>query len=186
YYDTPHLRFLRHPRSVFVRLREEQHLQLKFDEQEGDGEQMPCVERGFLIVDDHLPAIAGQLFRFFLPGWQSASTWSQAIQCNELEVLASIEKMRTCYTDGTMLVSVDQVAGLGEFVEAEVECEEGTETQEALTHVQAFISDLGGTPLQAGYTELWLYKNNPQAYAQVPERFRVDENATMMCFIERR
>ncbi|HLZ64166.1 MAG TPA: CYTH domain-containing protein [Ktedonosporobacter sp.] len=175
YYDTPHLEFLRHPRSVFVRLREERHLQVKFDECESDDEQIPCVERGFLITEDHLPEEAHLLVRHFMPRWQAASTWTEAVKRNELEVLACIQKTRVSYTDGTMLISVDRVAGLGDFVEAEIQCDEGTDTQSALTRVQMFLSELGGKPLRAGYTELWLYQHHPQAYEQVPARFRVNE-----------
>jgi Adenylate cyclase, class 2 (thermophilic) len=118
---------------------------------------------------------AHALFREFHPNWQPAATWEQVVTNNQLVELVRIDKKRCVYIDGPLIISIDQVEGLGSFVEIERNCEEGTDTQAAEEHVHAFLHEIGGVPLQAGYFELWLYRHNPTAYQFVPPRFRVEE-----------
>ena len=173
YYDTPHFDLLRHRQIVFVRIREGQLLQFKFDE---DSEpRIACIERAFPLQADSFPEKAQILFQTFLPTWRPAITWEQAVMNNQLVELACIEKHRSVYVEGPLIVSIDHVERLGSFVEIERNCDEGTDTQEAEEHVHAFLQEIGGSPLNAGYFELWLYRHNPMAYQFVPPRFRVEQ-----------
>lgn len=173
YYDTPGFALLQHRLSVFVRLREGRLLQFKFDE---DSEQrIACIEREFLIQGGMLPGKAQTLFQTFLPTWQHAISWEQAVASNQLVELARIDKQRHVYIDGPLIISIDHVEGLGSFVEVERNCEEGTDTQAAEEHVHTFLRGIGGISLKAGYFEMWLYRHNQTAYQLVPPRFRVEE-----------
>lgn len=173
YYDTPQFDLLRHRQVVFARLREGRLLQFKFDE---DSKQnIACIEREFLLQAGDFPEKAQTLFQTFLPAWQHAASWEEAVANNELVALAHIEKRRRVYVDGPLIISVDHVERLGSFVEIEMNCEEGTDTQAAETQVHTFLKEIGGTPLKAGYFEMWVYRHNQTAYQFVPPRFRVDE-----------
>lgn len=173
YYDTPQFDLLRHRQSVFVRIREGRLLQFKFDE---DSQQrIACIEREFLIQPDLLPETAQTLFQTFLPTWRQAVSWEQAVTKNQLVELARIEKQRSVYIDGPLIISIDHVEGLGSFVEIERNCEEGSDTQVAEKHVHTFLGEIGGISLKAGYFEMWLYRHNQPAYQLVPPRFRVEE-----------
>lgn len=65
-----------------------------------------------------------------------------------------------------MLLCVDHVEGLGDFLEVEIQCEEETDTSQALSRLQYFIADLALQPLPVGYVELWLRLHHPQIYQQ--------------------
>ena|SRR5579859_2042950 len=178
YYDTMHFDLLRHPQTVFVRLRESHLLQFKFDEDQALRQRIACIEREFILSEDHLPERAHALFQTFLPTWQTtATTWEEARTCNQLIELARIDKKRTTYIDttGLLIISIDQVAGLGTFVEIERNCEEGADIRTEEEHVHTFLQEIGGTSLNAGYFEMWLYRHNHSAYQFVPPRFRVGE-----------
>jgi adenylate cyclase class IV len=175
YYDTSQFDLLRHRQVVFVRLRESSLLQFKFDEGSIFQERIACIEREFAVSEDSFPEKAHHLFRVFLPTWQTAATWEQAIACNNLVELARIEKRRSVYINGSLIISLDQVEGLGNFVEIERRCQEGADIRAAEEHVHTFLAEIGGTSLKAGYLELWLYKNNATAYQFVPTRFHVEK-----------
>ncbi len=113
YYDTPQFDLLRHRQVVFARLREGRLLQFKFDEDSTSQERIACIEREFDISAKSLPEKANHLFRVFLPTWHSAATWEQVIAYNNLVELACIEKRRSVYIDGPLIISIDQVEGLG-------------------------------------------------------------------------
>lgn len=161
YYDTPNWDLLH--QAVFVRVRNAQTLQIKFDEEGSDKQHIACIERVFSLAGA-LPEDAHQLMQRFLPPWRSTSTFAEAVRVNALIELARIVKTRSTYTDGNMLVMLDHVEGLGDFVEVEIQCEEHEDTSEARARLEAFIAPLGAQPLTAGYTELWLRHHRPEAY----------------------
>jgi adenylate cyclase class IV len=173
YYDTTDLALLRHRQAVFARIRGD-HLQLKFDEDQES--RAACVEREFSVAKGSvLPESAHALFRRFLPEWQTAQTWEDALARNCLMELVRIEKVRSIYTDGIRIISLDQVKGLGNFVEVEMNCEEGADINAARTAVRSFVTEIGGQRIKAGYFEMWLWRNNHTAYEQVPPQFRLRE-----------
>ena len=91
-------------------------------------------------------------------------SFTDAIKENKLTELARINNIRKTYTSESVNVSIDHVEGLGNFLEVEILCKEDTDTSEAQTRLQAFISDLHVRHIKVGYVELWLYKHNLEAY----------------------
>ncbi|HEY7419689.1 MAG TPA: CYTH domain-containing protein, partial [Ktedonobacteraceae bacterium] len=174
YYDTLDYDLLCHQQCVFVRLREGRLLQFKFDL--NSEQQCACIEREFPLQGD-VPEKAQALFQTFLPEWQPAPTWEQAMTANQLVELARIEKRRSIYIDGPLIISIDRVEGLGDFVEIERNCREQNDAdiQAARAQVHTFLQEIGGIPLKAGYFEMWLYRHNQSAYQLVPQRFRVED-----------
>lgn len=162
YYDTPSWDLLR--RAVFVRIRNQQHLEFKFNER-AEQRHVQCTERSFpLEPDDEQCAKMNELCATFLPDWHYAPDVETAIASNNLIELARIDNRRTIYTSGSLEVCIDSVAGLGDFLELEIRCPAGPVADEALATLQALATDLKAEHIPVGYVELWLRKRNPAAY----------------------
>lgn len=162
YYDTPDWQLLQ--RAVFLRVRNQQRLEFKFNEQ-AEQAHVQSTERAFPLQPQAEQAAAmNALFTHFLPTWSPMPTWEAALLENKLVELARIKNMRQQYSLGSVQLCVDYVAGLGDFLEAEIECEEGTDTHQARAKLYKLIADFTTEPLPIGYVELWLRQHNPQAY----------------------
>jgi adenylate cyclase class IV len=162
YYDTASWSLLQ--RAVFVRIRNQLKLEFKFNEQ-AEQLHVQCTERVFpLAVDGKAMEQMNGLFASFLPDWHSASDMATAIASNGLIELARIDNRREVYTNGSLELSIDSVTGLGDFLEMEIRCTEGSAAEEALVTLQNLAADLHAEHIQVGYVELWLYEHNLAAY----------------------
>lgn len=164
YYDTPAFELF--SQAVFVRVRNRQRLEFKFNEQAAP-EHLFCTERTFpLSARRGQLAEMNTLFAEFLPHWQAADGIGEALKKNGLIELARIENSRAEYRYENLVVCVDHVWGLGDFLEIETQCEVESETPQALERVQAFAAGLEARQVHIGYVELWLQKYLPRAYRQ--------------------
>ena len=115
YFDTPAFDLLE--QAVFVRVRNHQRLEFKFNEQAAPA-HLYCTERTFSLEPEPRHAQEmNTLFSRFLPCWRAADTVHQALQLNGLIELARIENRRVEYTSENLVVCVDHVEDVGEFVE---------------------------------------------------------------------
>lgn len=164
YYDTSSFDLF--SQAVFVRVRNRQRLEFKFNEQAAP-EHLFCTERAFpLTARRGRVAAMNSLFAGFLPRWQAAPTIGEALSKNGLVELARIENSRAEYRYENLVVCVDHVEGLGDFLEIETQCEVESETPRAIEQVQAFAAGLDARQVHIGYVELWLQKYLPRAYRQ--------------------
>jgi len=164
YYDTPAFDLL--SQAVFVRVRNRERLEFKFNEQAAPA-HIHCTERVFSLAPETRQAEEmNNLFSGFLPDWRRAGTVNKALQQNGLIELARIENHRIEYTCENLVVCVDQVEGLGNFLEIETQCEEESEIDQAVSRVQAFASGVVARQVHIGYVELWLQKYHRYAYHQ--------------------
>lgn len=162
YYDTPDWDLLQ--RAVFLRVRNQQKLEFKFNEQ-AEKAHIQSTERAFALQPQPDQAAAmNELFSHFIPAWSPMPTWEAAQLENNLVELARIENTRRQYSLDSVQLCVDHVTGLGDFLEAEIECSEGTDTRQARAQLYTFIAEFATEPLPIGYVELWLRQHNPQAY----------------------
>ncbi|MDQ2884995.1 MAG: CYTH domain-containing protein [Chloroflexota bacterium] len=162
YYDTSTFALLQ--QAVFVRVRNHTQLQFKFNER-ADKAHAQSHEYVFPMMPDATEAQQiNALFRRFLPHWQTVSDVEQAISINDLLELARIENTREQYVDDEMSISFDHVAGLGDFLELEIQGDDDMNTQQALTRLYAIASRLQLPPMRIGYVELWLRRYNMHAY----------------------
>jgi adenylate cyclase class IV len=162
YYDTASFDLLK--RAVFVRVRNRQELQFKFNEA-ADRAHTQSIERSFVLEPD--PASLSRmndLFAYFLSHWHPASNFAQAIELNKLIELAAIRNKRKIYTQDNIIVSVDEVEELGSFLEVEAQYEEGKDITSPLATLQTFAARFQLQPVRVGYVELWLRAHNPEAY----------------------
>jgi len=162
YYDAPTWELLR--RAVFVRVRNNQQIEFKFNEQ-ASPEHSWANERVFPFHPSpgELDRI-NSLFAYFLPTWLSATSFEEALIKNNLIPSVSIHNTREAYADKHINLSIDHVKGLGDFLEVETQCEEEASIPEAQARLQAFVADLPIQHIKVGYVELWLHKHNPEAY----------------------
>jgi adenylate cyclase class IV len=162
YYDTAGFDLLR--QAVFVRVRNQMHLEFKFNEQAAPA-HIQSTERVFSLVPEPRQAEEmNALFSRFLPQWRPADTVKEALQQNGLIELAVIENRRVQYRYDDLVVCVDRVEGLGDFVEIETQCEEGSDTQQAIAKMHRFAAGFAARQVHVGYVELWLQKHHPRAY----------------------
>jgi adenylate cyclase class IV len=162
YYDTAAFDLLR--QAVFVRVRNHLRLEFKFNELTAPS-HLQSTEQTFTLQ----PAVEqvhamNALFSRFLPQWYPADTVEEALHSNSLIELARIENSRMQYTHDDLVICVDQVEGLGNFVEIELQCEEGSDTSQAQARVQRLAADMAIQRVRMGYVELWLQKHHPYAY----------------------
>lgn len=167
YYDTQQFDLLQ--QAVFVRLRNSSQLEFKFNEQ-AQKAHVQSIERTFplsiMLHQDKAQAM-NALFRRFLPDWHDVHNVKAALDENALIELARIRKQREVYRDKDIAIMLDNVEGIGRFLEIETQCEECTDTCEALARLQAYASRLDtnlSKPVPVGYVELWLREHNPQVY----------------------
>jgi adenylate cyclase class IV len=162
YYDT--LDFTLLQQSVFVRVRNAHRLEFKINSSAAD-EHVQSLERTFpLVPNEQQTASMNALFRHYLPRWHDAPTIEAARTANGLIELATINNMRREYRDGEILLSLDAVEGLGNFLELEIQCPEGSDTSRSLAHLRAYAARLGLQEIPTGYVELWLHAHHLQAY----------------------
>jgi adenylate cyclase class IV len=163
YYDT--IKFDLLQQAVFVRVRNNSQLQFKYNEGH-DLAHVQSVECAFPLVPATIQQVEemNALFTRFLPEWHTESDFETASIANRLVEIAQIKNRREVYTNDDMQVSVDYVEGLGDFLEVELQYEEGADTGKALAKLHTFISEFGVQPVSIGYVEMWLRVHNPQAY----------------------
>ena len=162
YYDTIEFDLLR--QAVFVRVRNHTSLEFKFNEQASPLHNQ-CTERVFPLVPElHQVREMNALFSRYLPHWRPVDTVAEVMHKNSLVELAQIENRRVQYTYDNLVICVDQVEGLGDFLEVEMMCEEGSDTIEAEASMHCFASRFSARQVRVGYVELWLQKHHPQAY----------------------
>jgi adenylate cyclase class IV len=162
YYDTATFDLL--SRAVFVRVRNQQRLEFKFNEQDAP-EHLYCTERAFSLASESSQVEEmNNLFAGFLPCWRVAGTVNKALRENGLIELARIENRTVEYIYENLVVCLDHVEELGDFLEIETQCEEGSETSRAIAQVQAFAAGVEARQVHVGYVELWLQKHHPYAY----------------------
>lgn len=163
YYDTSTFHLLQ--QAVFVRVRNSEHLEFKFNEQ-ATPDHLHCQEFSFpLTLSVDQVHEMNSLFARFLPEWQAAQSIEEAIVLNHLIPLAHIDNKRTQYQEKDLTICVDHVEGLGDFVEIEAQCSDESEIDRARTTIHNFSAQLpAAQQIRVGYVELWLQKHHPQAY----------------------
>jgi adenylate cyclase class 2 len=165
YYDTASFDCLQ--QAVFVRIRNRTHLEIKYHEH-ADPAHTHSTERVFPLKSG--PLLVKEMnirCSHFIPGWQEADTIEEAIRINGLTEFARIEKQRTRYAYGNLILCVDSVEGLGDFFEVETHCEEETKIGQTIAKLQDFVASLALPalrPVEVGYVELWLRLHLPQVY----------------------
>ncbi|HHY08707.1 MAG TPA: class IV adenylate cyclase [Corynebacteriales bacterium] len=74
---------------------------------------------------------------------EDPSNVAEILQNLSFRAVAMVRKNRTIYTLDELIITLDQVHGVGDFVEIEKETAEGEDTKEALNEIFATYSKIG-------------------------------------------
>ncbi|MDD3753484.1 MAG: class IV adenylate cyclase [Methanobacterium sp.] len=74
---------------------------------------------------------------------EDPSNVAEILQNLSFRAVAMVRKNRTIYTLDELIITLDQVHGVGDFVEIEKETAEGEDTEEALNQIFATYSKIG-------------------------------------------
>ena len=151
YFDTSaHDLFLR---GIFLRLRDQHLLEIKYNPDLKDVAHLSCQEHAFPWP---LTIIANETIFEFLSAClgpiQSAHQKDPFVAFG-LNQFVSITKHRTIYTGEGLEISLDVIENLGTFLEIEAKGADG------IRRVQHFCKERGLVNLPIGYVELWLRKH---------------------------
>ncbi len=165
YYDTADFSCLQ--QAVFLRIRDDDRLEMKYHEQE-DSDHTHANERMFPLMPDALVMQdMNNLCSRFIPTWRGADTVEAALATNGLSAFVRIEKRRTRYVNERLNLCLDEVADLGDFFEVEILCPDETGIKQARAQLHAFVANLSLPTLSSvsiGYVELWLRSHLPHVY----------------------
>ena len=165
YYDTSNFSCLQ--QAVFLRIRDSNRLEIKYHEQD-DPAHTHATEQEFpLMAEAFVMQNLNTLCSRFISHWRNADTIEDALVMNGLTAFVRIEKRRTRYVNEQLSLCLDQVAGLGDFFEAELLCADETGIERAQAQLEEFVAGLALPSLsvvRVGYVELWLRSHLPQVY----------------------
>jgi len=163
YFDTEHLDCLQ--QAVFIRIRNHEQLEMKFHDY-ADPAHTHSTERAFLLkAEPPLMQEINTLCSRFISRWHAADSVEEAIRINGLIEYAHIANRRTQYAFENLVLSIDDVEGLGDFLEIEIACEKGAEIEQSLSRLHTFVTNLAFPalrPVRTGYVEQWLDLYRPQ------------------------
>jgi len=167
YFDSPTLRLYR--KGIFVRTRNGKTLDIKFNR--------ACLKDRTLAIQDHceeyiftLPLseidrirLNFVLLSLGLPRLRYAD-FTHFLEVNKFKEHYRVDKVRTSYRHELFTLSIDEVAGLGTFLEIELMANTA-ENLETITHnMRALLKNLNLKPLHTGYGTLLLRKKDFKTY----------------------
>lgn len=167
YFDTPdHQHF---GRGLYIRVRNGKKLEIKFNRACLENPDLPhqdfCEEHGFA-----LPLVAGDLGRLndllssiglksiHKPDFELCKT------VNNLELSYTVDKIRTSYQDKAFTLAVDEVAGLGLFLEIELMARDSDDLERVKQNMRAALAGVNLRQSIGGYSTLIMRKNNFERY----------------------
>ncbi|MCL1902262.1 MAG: CYTH domain-containing protein [Alphaproteobacteria bacterium] len=172
YYDTADYALFR--RGNFLRTRNNKRLEFKCDAA-FDGSHDYCREVEFDVADlaQKSNEINQTLSELNVPANAEYENVEDFISKNNLKTFAVIDKVRREYriTDN-MIVMLDDLKGLGLFIEAEIMVPDDTNKSDIQKYIEKMREDLtargilgpDAEPVKVGYVELYLMEHNPAAY----------------------
>lgn len=158
YLDTSARELFKH--GIFLRVRNEVKLQIKYTPDKSDLAHLQCQEDEFnLPLKPNDSATLRTLLWDAVPALQGAPTTVEDLRnAWGLEELVKIEKLRKCYESDGVVVYIDTVTSLGQFIEIEV-----TDPQLRNKYVSR-AKEFGLEHIPVGYVELALREREPDTY----------------------
>lgn len=172
YFDTKDYDLLKN--GNFLRVRNGKTLDFKIDV--NDNSHLVCKETSFAvdILSSYLPEINNVFNMVGIPESSEFVDFQQFLAVNKLQVIAHIHKKRSDFMFGdNYTISVDEVADLGWFLEAEIIIDsdnillaEANKIKRNLVEqlVASGILTTKSNEINVGYVELYLLKHNKYAY----------------------
>lgn len=178
YFDTPDRILWK--RGIFIRTRNNKKFEIKFNREclhDATIDRLDyCEEHSFALPLE--PARLQELNTLLV------SLDLQAVPCADLAILQSvntfethyiIDKVRTSYLYNSFTIAVDEVAGLGTFLEIELMSQNADDLEHVKQDMRLALAGLQLRPFGLGYGSLLLKKNDADCYAQGRYALREDK-----------
>lgn len=148
--------------GVFLRVRDSKALDIKFNPDLENLEHLTCKETRFNIPVDRtgIEQLSSFLSQFGLTRAAEAETLPDFFGSVGLDEWVRIKKNRSVYKGAGVEFCVDEVEGLGRFVEIEVT------DPSAIEFYTSWAASLKLTNLPVGYVELYLRRHDWHTYLQ--------------------
>lgn len=95
---------------------------------------------------------------------EGVHSFESLIKSNNLQTLLVIDKVRKSYTNDQFTAVIDNIQGLGQFLEIEYSGPEGTSLREVLDEIDSLMEGVPAKPLASGSFEMILRKENFDLY----------------------
>lgn len=126
YFNAPHRDFAQTDEALRIR-----------KVQQGDAEDLFITYKGAKMDD------VSKTRKEVEVGIEDSAKVADIFQSLSFRPVATVRKKRTIYSLNDLVITLDQVQGVGKFVEIEKELEEGEDTKEALDKIFTTYSQLG-------------------------------------------
>ena len=158
-------------RGVFVRIRDELYLDVKYNSDDDDNRHLICEETRYQLPTrpTEIRELASFLAQFGLSSSGHPTTLDELFKQTGLARWVTLAKHRTTFTQPGVELCVDEVEDLGRFVEIEV-----SESELAERYV-GWAAEKGLRHLPVGYVELYLRQHDYDTYAR--GRYTLPEDA---------
>jgi len=184
YLDTPDATLWK--RGVFIRIRNDKKLDFKFNRTCLQNPEIGlldyCEEHSFSLP---LEKAKLQNINMVLESLNLKTTSNADLVCltsiNNLDAHYIVDKIRTSYAYNDFTIMVDEVAGLGTFLEIEVMATNINDLENVKKNMQQTLNGLNLLPLQIGYGSLLLRKSNFDYYVQGRYVLQEDKNMLGTC-----
>jgi predicted adenylyl cyclase CyaB len=166
YYDNKNYDLYK--KGIFIRIRNDKYLEIKQDNDEllthtNTKEfkfDLPLSRHDTIKISSFLQSYVKQYF-------SDSKSLFQDFNLNEI---TKIIKTRTAYKLNNLIIAIDDVEGLGKFIE--IEGNSRTEFEE----IKQIASSLDLTNMEVGYVELMLRKQNFDVYKKGRYILQIDKN----------
>jgi predicted adenylyl cyclase CyaB len=180
YLDTQQADLIK--KGVYVRIRDNKKVDIKFNREclhNPDLELQPyCEEYTYLLpLQKHDLDSFNSIVKTIGLIPPSQASFDEFIQLNNLIHHRVVDKIRTSYVKDDFTIVIDEVAGLGSFLEIELLAHTIDAVESIKTRMSEMLSSLSLNPLKTGYDSLILRKNNFDQYLM--GRFILDEDKPM-------
>ena len=180
YLDNPEV--LMFQKGIFIRIRNDKKLDLKFNRE--------CIANPDLAIQDYceehsfnLPLQESDLVRLneLLVSLQlnaiSIPDLEHFKSVNNLRISYVVDKLRASYRHDSFIIGIDEVVGLGMFLEIELMADSIAHLDSIKKEMQQLLKGLSLKPLKTGYGTLLLRKNNFDCY--LLGRFILDKDKVL-------
>jgi adenylate cyclase class IV len=169
YLDTPDGDLFK--KGIFIRVRDDTKFDIKFnledlDKQSGDQIDHTHCDEVSSVLPLSPAAVTSINETLVILGLSPMSTPSvdDFMKANNLIRSLTIQKQRASYQMGDFHIDIDDVLGLGHFLEIEKMTDEHEDRTAILTQMRSLTRQLELAPVDVGYNELYWRKHDPALY----------------------
>ncbi len=156
-------------KGIYVRIRNNKKLDIKFNRATLDNPDLVrqdyCEEHSFALPlhEKDVERLNGVLRSLGLLSVETADIEQVRVVNNFIERCV-VDKIRTSYASDCFIVCLDEISGLGTFLEIELMASGIEKLCLVKEQMQQLVSGLDVVPVKTGYIELLLRKNNFACY----------------------